>query len=104
VHGGIPHRRGRERIAAALRTLDSVTTGGTTVGFGLDTGTLTWVVPVGTAVNHLFTVRGRIFGGTGGMEAYAAITAQYVPFGSTGTDVLGGADATAEGSFATVKP
>ena len=85
-------------------TLDSVTTGGTTVGFGLDTGTLTWVVPVATAMDHFFTVRALIFGGTGGMEAYAAITAEYVPFGSMGTDVLGGADATAGGSLATVNP
>ena len=72
-------------------TLDSVTTGGTTTGFGIDSLSLSWVVPVDTAIDHLITVRGRIQGGTGEMEAYADITAQWVPFGSTGADTLGAA-------------
>lgn len=84
-------------------TLDSVTTGGTTIGFGLDTGSLTWVIPVSTAVDHLFTVKARIFGGTGSMEAYAALSAQYVPFGSMGTDVLGATTGPVKESFATVR-
>jgi hypothetical protein len=85
-------------------TLDSVTTGGTTVGFGLNTGALTWVIPVATAIDHLFTVKARIFGGTGSMEAYASLSAEYVPFGSTGSDALGTATMPSPaGSWAAVR-
>ena len=72
-------------------TLDSLTSGGTVSGFGIESLSLSWVVPVDTAVDHLVTVRGRIAGGTGTIEAYADLTAQWVPFGSTGTDTLGAA-------------
>jgi hypothetical protein len=83
-------------------TLDSLATlpGG---NFGLNTGSVTWVIPVATAIDHLFTVKARIFGGTGSMEAYAALSAQYVPFGSIGTDTLGATIAKAKESFATVR-
>jgi len=100
---GAFHIAGFGGLASSQRyvTLDSVTSGGAVSGFGIDTISLSWVVPVDTTPLHLITVRGQIVGGTGGMEAYAAITAQYVPFGSTGTDVLGETKAAARPSFAT---
>jgi len=93
------HIAGFGGLTSAQRyvTLDSVTSGGAVSGFGIDTGYLSWVVPVDTAIDHLVTVRGRIAGGTGTMEAYAGLTAEYVPFGSAGTHVLGASSETRSG-------
>jgi hypothetical protein len=63
-------------------------------GAAQQTGAITWALPVPTATTQTFRLFGQIFGKTSGtpnVVAYGRITGVYTPFGSTGTDVLGGA-------------